>query len=408
MRLVLAFLVAGGVACTRPTDDAHDADVVAHVKGWLSDLEADDDATAAKAVTALEALGPADAGAVPVLLTALSCPPEAANGVGADDHQPRRRGAGPRSSRSRPWRLQRPSRARRGPGARRDRRSRRVAVAHASAYERRARPYVRRVRPRADGAVGGTDAARGARRPRPAHSPRDRRRDPQHAAAARGRDRSDRRPSLTDADPEVRMQAADTLGHFGAAAVPELVPAFEDAASRASGRASPAPFARSGFRHATRPPRSASTSATRRRRLRLERRRGGSPPSAPTMRASVAALAAALEDGDHTVRWGARRRSAGSARRHRRHAQRSNERGTMRMRSYARPPRTRSRASTRRRTDAGRAASGAIRPRRKRGHSNAPRAALISAPRARGFGAATAARRRSARRGGTTARSARR
>ena len=302
MRLVLAFLVAGGVACTRPTDDAHDADVVAHVKGWLSDLEADDDATAAKAVTALEALGPADAGAVPVLLTALSCPPEAANGVGADDHH--HADAAPVHDHHD-----------HDHGACNDHRVLAAARALGAIGAPAVSPLLTRLR--TSGEPDRTFAGYALGRMAPSAAPTllaaldDP--DPRIRLAIVGAIRNMQPPPadaigaiagrLTDADPEVRMQAADTLGHFGAAAVPELVPAFEDAEPRV--RASVA----SAFRAIGLPARDAAPT------LRVHLGDASAPVrlnAAAALAAvgaddaaSVAALAAALEDGDHTVRWGA-------------------------------------------------------------------------------------------------------
>jgi HEAT repeat protein len=108
---------------------------------------------------------------------------------------------------------------------------------------------------------------------------------------------------LADADAEVRMQAADTLGHFGAAAVASLLPAFDDREPRV--RASVA----SAFRAIGQPARNAApalrahlTDAAPSVRLNAAAALAAVGADDP---ASVAALATALDDAEHTVRWGA-------------------------------------------------------------------------------------------------------
>jgi HEAT repeat protein len=291
----LAFAVLA-TGCARPADDP----VTARVAGLLADLERDD-ATVVKAAAALAALGPADAAAVPMLMAALSCPPEPTTGA-ADPHDDHHAHASH-------------DHGAHDHGACNDHIVLAAAAALGAIGSVAVPPLVARLRE--GGEPDRTFAGYAMNRMTPAAAPAllaalD---DPEPrvrlavVSAIRGMQPP---PAdalapfagrLSDTDPEVRLQTADALGHFGAAAVPALLAAFDDPEPRV--RATVA----SAFR-AVGPPARAAIPALRAHltdpaaTVRLN--------SAAALAAvgagdgeSVAALAATLGDPEHIVRWGA-------------------------------------------------------------------------------------------------------
>lgn len=286
--------VAALGACTRR--EASDASpVAARVAGLIAELEGDETA-ATRAAAALATLGPADAAAVPTLMRALACAPAGGEAVeGHDDHHPHDHGGhahgacndhvvlavaaglGAIGGASVP-----PLVALLRNGGETERTFAGFAFAH---MHPSATPALRaalddtdpRIRLAVVGAIRGMQ-------PPPA--------DARSAIAGR----------LGDPDPEVRTQAADTLGHFGPAAVADIVGAFDD--DEPSVRASAA----SALRLIGPPARAAAPALVTRLgdpapAVRLNAAAALAAVGADD-RASVDALAAALGDADHTVRWG--------------------------------------------------------------------------------------------------------
>ena len=277
--------------------------VVERVAKLVAELEGDE-AAATRAAAALAALGPADAAAVPTLMAAITCPPATAHAHVHDDHEHHAHdheapaadhghtheggcndhvilaaaaGLGAIGAASVP-----PLLAVLRSGDQDDRTFAGYAFAHmhpsaAPALIAALDDREPRLRLAAVGALRGME-------PPPADA----------RAALAGR--------LHDADTDVRAQAADALGHFGASAVPDLVTAFDD----------PDPSVRASAASALRFIGAPARTAARALVARL-----GDPAAAVRVNAaaalaavgaddpaSIAALTAALDDPDHIVRWG--------------------------------------------------------------------------------------------------------
>lgn len=307
LAVALTLCAAGTVlSCSRSPEDAHDAAVVARVTALLHAVGADDP-TAAQAVAALEALGPRDAAAVPTLMHALSCPPDRA--PGAHRHDP------PRADQHGASHASHEHDGSHDHGACDDHLVLAAARGLGAIGGAAVPPLLARLREERepDRTFAGYAIARMAPAAAPVLVTALDDRDPRIRLAIIGAIRTmqpvpaDALPAIAgrlgDADAEVRAQAADTLGRFGAAAVAALLPACDD----------PEPRVRASTASAFRAIGPAAREAAPALRAHLT-------DAAPTVRlnaaaalgavgaddaATIAALARALDDSDHTVRWGA-------------------------------------------------------------------------------------------------------
>lgn len=291
-RLVLGLVAVVVLAtCTQPTDGRSDR--TARVERLLADLEGDD-AAAETAAAALAALGPADAAAIPTLMAALSCPTEPA--AHDDAGEPHAHGDHAHTECNDHIVLAAAS----GLGA----------IGGAAVA-----PLLARIRANQEPNHTFASYALGRMHPNAAPALLPALDDPEPrvrlaiVAAIRGMQPppAGALPAIAarlgDADADVRIQAADALGHFGPAALAPLASAFDDPEPRV--RASAA----SAFRFIGPPARDAAPVL----RAHL------GDPAAPVRLNAIAALAAigaddaatvgmlaaALADPDHTVRWGA-------------------------------------------------------------------------------------------------------
>jgi HEAT repeat protein len=278
-------------ACMRASETDH-PNRTAHVAEWLT-AAAGDDAAAAQAATKLATLGPEDAAAIPALLAALACPNESAP---AHDHHD----AGAQAHEH---------------GGCNDH----VVIAAASGLGAIGGAAVAPVlaRMRTDAEPDRTFASYALARMRPSAVPAllaalddpDPRIRVAIIGAIRGMEHppADALPAiaarLTDGDGDVRVQAADALGRFGAKAVAPAVTALadDDAAVRAS--------AASALRQIGAPARDRAPDLRGHVSDSEARVRLSAVSALAAIRAddaeTVRALIAALGDSDPTVRVGA-------------------------------------------------------------------------------------------------------